>query len=79
MATLTANHDYNWHDSIHTGGGSCGANSPVPCDDYGHGTHTIGTAVGSDGGANQIGVAPGSQVHRLPQHERGRWLAHHIP
>jgi serine protease AprX len=57
----TANHDYNWHDSIHTGGGVCGANSPVPCDDHGHGTHTIGTAVGSDGGANQIGVAPGAK------------------
>ena len=47
----TVNHDYNWHDSIHATGSSCGANSPVPCDDYGHGTHTMGTAVGSDGGA----------------------------
>ena len=57
----TASHDYNWHDSIHTGGGSCGANSPVPCDDNGHGTHTIGTAVGDDGGTNQIGMAPGAK------------------
>lgn len=56
-----ADHDYNWHDSIHTTGSSCGADSPVPCDDHGHGTHTMGTAVGSDGGANQIGVAPGAR------------------
>ena len=57
----TASHDYNWHDSIHSGGGDCGANSPQPCDDYGHGTHTIGTAIGDDGGVNQIGMAPGAQ------------------
>jgi subtilisin family serine protease len=57
----TANHDYNWHDSIHTGGGTCGPNSPAPCDDNNHGTHTLGTAVGSDGGTNQIGVAPGAK------------------
>lgn len=58
----TASHDYNWHDSIHTGGGSCGANTLAPCDDNGHGTHTIGTAVGDDGGANQVGVAPGRSL-----------------
>jgi serine protease AprX len=57
----TANHDFNWHDSIHSGGGSCGANSPVPCDDTNHGTHTIATAVGDDGAGNQVGVAPGAQ------------------
>ncbi|OQY36192.1 MAG: hypothetical protein B6243_03815 [Anaerolineaceae bacterium 4572_5.2] len=57
----TANHDYNWHDSIHETGSSCGADSLVPCDDHGHGTHTMGTAVGNDGGSNQIGVAPGAK------------------
>ncbi len=57
----TANHDYNWHDSIHTGGGSCGPNSLAPCDDHNHGTHTLGTAVGDDGASNQIGVAPGTK------------------
>jgi len=56
-----ANHNYNWHDSIHVTGSSCGANSPVPCDDHYHGTHTMGTMVGDDGGANQIGMAPGAQ------------------
>ena len=57
----TANHDYNWHDAIHSGGGICGADSPAPCDDHGHGTHTMGTIVGDDGGTNQIGMAPGAQ------------------
>ncbi len=58
---VTADHNYNWHDSIHSGGGSCGPNSPVPCDDFFHGTHTTGTAIGDDGGANQIGMAPGAK------------------
>jgi serine protease AprX len=58
---LTANHDFNWHDSIHTGGGGCGANSPQPCDDNGHGSHTMGTAVGDDGAGNQVGMAPGAK------------------
>jgi serine protease AprX len=58
---VTANHDYAWHDAIHSGGGVCGPDSPVPCDDGSHGTHTIGTAVGNDGGANQIGVAPAAK------------------
>ncbi len=56
----TADHDYNWHDSIHDSvGNPCGNDSPEPCDDLGHGTHTIGTAIGDDGAGNQIGmVAP---------------------
>ncbi|MCC6191654.1 MAG: S8 family serine peptidase, partial [Anaerolineales bacterium] len=31
------------------------------CDDYSHGTHTMGTAVGDDGSGNQIGMAPGAE------------------
>lgn len=58
---VTADHNFNWHDSIHSGGGSCGANSVVPCDDQGHGTHTTGTTVGDDGTGNQVGVAPGAK------------------
>ena len=57
----SADHNYNWHDAIHSGGGVCGADSPFPCDDFGHGTHTMGTMVGDDGGSNQIGVAPGAR------------------
>ena len=57
-----ADHNYNWHDSIHDSTGNpCGNDSPVPCDDYGHGTHTMGTMVGDDGAGNQIGMAPGAK------------------
>ena len=56
----TANHDYNWHDSIHTNGGGCGPDSPTPCDDGFHGTHTMGTVIGDDAAGNQIGMAPGA-------------------
>ncbi|MGH8093246.1 MAG: S8 family serine peptidase [Chthoniobacterales bacterium] len=59
---VTVDHDYNWHDSIHDSTGNpCGNDSPQPCDDYGHGTHTIGTAIGDDGAGNQIGMAPQAQ------------------
>lgn len=58
---VTATHDYNWHDAIHTSASVCGADSPNPCDDNGHGTHTMGTIVGDDDAANRIGVAPGAQ------------------
>ena len=62
----TADHDYNWHDAIHkndphTGSGNpCGFNSAVPCDDQGHGTHTMGTMVGETA-TRQIGMAPGAR------------------
>ncbi|MER7176666.1 S8 family serine peptidase [Streptomyces mesophilus] len=45
----TFSHDYNWYDPT----GQC-PTSGVPCDNNGHGTHTMGTMVG----ANGIGVAP---------------------
>ncbi|WP_327336330.1 S8 family serine peptidase [Streptomyces sp. NBC_01324] len=48
-------HAYNWFDAT----ASCPGNAP--CDDYGHGTHTMGTMVGDDGEGNAIGVAPGAQ------------------
>jgi subtilisin family serine protease len=49
-------HNYNWHDPSQV----CGIPSLAPCDNAGHGTHTMGTMVGDDGdpGSNQIGVAP---------------------
>jgi serine protease AprX len=57
-----ADHDYNWHDSIHDSVGNvCGNDSPEPCDDSGHGTHTVGTMVGDDGAGNQVGMAPGAK------------------
>lgn len=59
-------HDYAWHDAIVgdiSGNGTnlCGFATKVPCDDFGHGTHVTGTAVGDDGAGNQIGVAPGAE------------------
>ncbi|MBD5785343.1 S8 family serine peptidase [Cellulosimicrobium terreum] len=45
----TFTHEYNFYDAT----GECGA-SGVPCDNNGHGTHTMGTMVGKNG----IGVAP---------------------
>ena len=55
----TFDHNYNWHDPSNV----CGSPSLVPCDNNGHGTHTMGTMVGDDGnpGVNQIGVAPGAR------------------
>jgi subtilisin family serine protease len=55
---VSADHDYNWHDAIHNGGGDCGPDSAEPCDDHGHGTHTMGIIVGDDGANNQVGMAP---------------------
>lgn len=60
----SADHDYHWRDAIDspegTGNNPCGFASPVPCDDLGHGTHTIGTAVGGTA-ENRIGMAPGAR------------------
>ncbi|WP_425955580.1 carboxypeptidase regulatory-like domain-containing protein [Xylanimonas sp. McL0601] len=53
QADGTLDNDYNFFDVA----GVCGA-SGDPCDIDSHGTHTMGTMVGSDGGSNQIGVAP---------------------
>jgi subtilisin family serine protease len=47
-------HNYNWFDPT----GLC---PNAPCDNNNHGTHTMGTMVGDDGGNNQIGVAPGAR------------------
>ncbi|USK33342.1 S8 family serine peptidase [Bacillus sp. F19] len=45
---------YNWFDAIN--------GKAAPYDDHGHGTHTVGTMVGSEpNGTNQIGVAPGAK------------------
>ncbi|GLY97765.1 S8 family serine peptidase [Actinoplanes sp. NBRC 103695] len=46
----TVDHNYNWMATR----GSC---TGEPCDDNGHGTHTMGTMVGADG-TDHVGVAP---------------------
>ena len=53
----TFDHDYSWWDPT----GICG---DEPCDNVGHGTHTMGTMVGGDGPGPftpDVGVAPGAQ------------------
>ena len=58
--TGEADHNYNWWDAVHDADSTnyCGNDSKEPCDDNGHGTHTIGSAVGDDGGEHQVGAAP---------------------
>jgi serine protease AprX len=80
-STTKIDHNYNWHDAVHhklTAGpdtnenfASCGYDSKTPCDDAGHGTHTIGTVVGDDGKGNQIGVAPKAQWIACKNMDRG--------
>ncbi|MEV6263602.1 S8 family serine peptidase [Streptomyces sp. NPDC051784] len=53
----TFTHDYNWYDPTV----SCGIITSIPCDNVGHGTHTVGTMVGDGGPGNRVGVAPGAQ------------------
>ncbi len=71
----SADHNFNWHDSIHaiigSGTNPCGLDSVVPCDDVQHGTHTLGTAIGDDGAGNQIGVAPDAKWIGCRNMERG--------
>jgi len=78
----SSQHDYNWHDAIHElnplntdtsgniGTNPCGLDVSIPCDDGSHGTHTMGTMVGSEGD-NLIGVAPDAQWIGCRNMERG--------
>jgi serine protease AprX len=61
-ATLTATHAYNWFDAFGRNSldSECSSDPQVPCDDDGHGTHTVGTMLGNAtpvGGA-VLGMAP---------------------
>lgn len=70
-------HNYNWHDAIHTNNSHYSSINPlgydtqVPCDDHSHGTHTMGTMVGDDGLGNQIGMAPGAKWIGCRNMDRG--------
>ena len=80
---LDADHNYHWHDAIHElnplngdttdnpMNNPCGLDSPFPCDDGNHGTHTMGIMTGDDGQGNQVGVAPGAQWIACRNMERG--------
>ncbi len=61
----TVDHTYNWLNAIPASGNfdAC-AGLDSPCDDHGHGTHTVGTMVGATVGTSNVityGVAPGAQ------------------
>ena len=78
----SVDHNYNWHDAIHEispiHGDSipspdlnpCGLDLLEPCDDHSHGTHTMGTMIGSEG-ENDIGVAPEARWIGVRNMERG--------
>ncbi|MCC6455318.1 MAG: S8 family serine peptidase [Caldilineaceae bacterium] len=57
----TVDHTYNWLDGVTASVGfdAC-AGIDAPCDDHGHGTHTVGTMVGSTD-VITYGVAPDAQ------------------
>ena len=61
----TASHDYNWFDAT-------ADPSLTPIDPFGHGTHTMGTMVGDDGGVEPDRHGAGGALDRLPQHGRQR-------
>ncbi len=52
----TFNHNYNWWDPYLRTSAPNGSGSAAN-----HGSHTMGTMVGDDGGANKIGIAPGAR------------------
>ncbi len=74
----TPNHNYNWHDAIHTNDAHyadtipnpCGFDVAYPCPDHPHGTHTVGTMVGY-APDNVIGVAPDAQWIGCRNMDRG--------
>ena len=80
--TDTFDHNHNWHDAIHQISplnndsipdpinNPCGIDSPEPCDDHNHGTHTMGTMAGLDGD-NEIGLAPEASWCGCRNMERG--------
>ncbi len=56
-----ARHEYNWFDAWGLAGRpvTCAADAQIPCDDDGHGTHTVGTMLGNATTDEvQVGMAP---------------------
>ncbi|MEZ4870242.1 MAG: S8 family serine peptidase [Caldilineaceae bacterium] len=63
--TTTVTHVYNWYDAWGVDGrpSRCDQDPQIPCDDQGHGTHTVGTMVGDATKLNDtvLGMAPGAK------------------
>jgi serine protease AprX len=61
VRTGGAEHVYNWFDAWETDGrpARCEDDAQVPCDDDGHGTHTVGTMLGNaTEDHDRVGMAP---------------------
>lgn len=71
----SVDHDYHWFDglraAIGSGANPCGVASREPCDDNGHGSHTVGTTVGDGGPGARIGVAPDADWIACRNMDRG--------
>lgn len=80
--SVSFDHAYNWHDAIHeidpihgdsiisSENNPCGLDSPIPCDDHSHGTHTVGTMVGETED-KVYGIAPDAEWIGCRCMERG--------
>lgn len=73
----TVDHNYSWHDAVHQASplnsndqNPCGFNLDTPCDDHGHGTHTMGTMTGTDT-IYTFGLAPMAQWIGCRNMDRG--------
>ena len=70
-----ADHNFNWWDAVHAtltaGANPCGVSLQAPCDDFGHGTHVAGAALGGNGKDYQIGVAPQASLIGCRDMDRG--------
>jgi subtilisin family serine protease len=71
-------HNYSWHDAIQVpvpatadSLNPCGYAVTAPCDDHSHGTHTMGTMVGTDMSTPNFGVAPAAQWIGCRNMDRG--------
>lgn len=64
-STQTVTHVYNWYDAFGRDSSDfgCSQDAQVPCDDQGHGTHTVGTMVGDarSQGQSILGMAPAAK------------------
>lgn len=63
--TTTITHPYNWYDAWGVAGrpARCVSDAQVPCDDDGHGTHTVGTVLGDATVISDtvLGMAPAAE------------------
>jgi subtilisin family serine protease len=74
-SALSFTHPYNWYDYWGQAGrpSYCASDPQIPCDDHGHGTHTVGTMLGDAtlDGNTVLGMAPGAQWIGCRNMERG--------